>query len=140
MLMIVFILVVQNHAPKKFTCIDVITPETHYVFMYVSDHLQAFRVIKTFKPDCFLLEEHLPRMSGSHLSLSLHARRGLEWIPAIIFPSCHRDTAPENHRHLSHSSLLSNPYLEKLLKIIDMMLLFSGTLLLYSFSEPNALQ
>ena len=55
-----------------------------YKPVLATDSMQALEISRTIKPNLFLLDYYLPRMTGLELYDRLHAMEGLEEIPAIF--------------------------------------------------------
>jgi len=62
----------------------VISAETSYQTLWVTDGLQALKVVQDTKPDMFLLDYFLPLMDGIELYDRLHALKELETIPTVM--------------------------------------------------------
>lgn len=62
----------------------VISEETPYKPLVVTDGFEALKVTHDLKPNLFLLDYLLPRMDGIELYDQLHAMKGFQDIPAII--------------------------------------------------------
>ena len=78
------ILVVEDDELIGTFLAEAISQETAYHPLLVSDGFEALRVTHDIKPSLFLLDYRLPKMSGVELYDQLHAREGLETVPAII--------------------------------------------------------
>jgi DNA-binding response OmpR family regulator len=78
------ILVVEDDELIGAFLAEAISQETPYHPLLVSDGFEALRVTHDIRPSMFLLDYHLPRMNGIELYDELHAREGLETVPAIL--------------------------------------------------------
>jgi len=78
------ILVVEDDAAIGAFLTELISQETPYQSVLVTDSWQALRVVQEVKPILFLLNYHLPGMHGLNLYDRLHAIKELEHVPAII--------------------------------------------------------
>jgi CheY-like chemotaxis protein len=78
------ILIAEDDAAVGELLVQVITQETPHRAILVADSTRAFNIIEHLKPDLFLLDYHLPGMTGIELYDRLHATQGLEHIPAIL--------------------------------------------------------
>ena len=78
------ILITEDDAAVGELLVQVISQETPHRAILVADSSRAFTIIEHVKPDLFLLDYHLPRMTGIELYDRLHATEGLEHIPAIL--------------------------------------------------------
>ena len=78
------ILVVEDDELIGVFLSEAISQETAYHPLLVSDGFEALRVMHDIKPSLFLLDYRLPKMNGVELYDQLHAREGLETVPAIV--------------------------------------------------------
>jgi CheY-like chemotaxis protein len=119
--MIIFILVVQNNDLESLTFSEVAVYKTRYVFIHARDCSQALQIVQIFKPDCFLLEENLPNMSGQEFAISLHAQPKMVQVPTIIFNT--HSTLVTREQKTPYEVTPTIPNREILLVLIDKMLL-----------------
>lgn len=96
------ILVVVHESETAERLVQVIREETPYHPLRVADGRTACEVIRSVKPDLFLLDDHLPDMTGFDLYDHLHAIAGLEHVPALFL---HRPTPT----HAFDPSFVSSP-------------------------------
>ncbi len=78
------ILVVEDDELIGVFLSEAISQETAYHSLLVSDGFEALRVMHDIKPSLVLLDYRLPKMNGVELYDQLHAREGLETVPAIV--------------------------------------------------------
>lgn len=78
------ILVVEDDAGIGEFLVQALVQETAHHAHLVTDGFQALEIVKENPPDLFILDYHLPRMTGLDLYDQLHRTAGLEAIPAII--------------------------------------------------------
>ncbi|MFL5654148.1 MAG: response regulator [Ktedonobacteraceae bacterium] len=78
------ILVVEDDTDIGMLIDAVISAETSYQTLWVTDGLQALKVVQDTKPDMFLLDYFLPLMDGIELYDRLHALKELETIPTVM--------------------------------------------------------
>ena len=62
----------------------VISEETTYKPLVVTDGFEALKVTQEVKPNLFVLDYHLPGMDGIELYDRLHAEKAFQDIPALI--------------------------------------------------------
>jgi DNA-binding response OmpR family regulator len=78
------ILVVEDDELIGTFLAEAISQETPYHPLLVSEGLEALRATNDIKPSLFLLDYRLPKMNGLELYDHLHAKEGLETVPAIL--------------------------------------------------------
>ncbi|GHO86817.1 response regulator [Dictyobacter formicarum] len=76
-----------------------ITQETSFVAILVSDGFQALQMVKEIRPNLFILDYQLPRMSGIELYDQLHSIEELAHVPALML-SAHLPRHEINKRHI----------------------------------------
>jgi DNA-binding response OmpR family regulator len=79
-----FILIVEDDADISVFLQEAIKLEPHHHALIAVDGNHALEVVRQVKPDLFLLDYYLDKMTGIDLYHQLHATDGLEDIPAII--------------------------------------------------------
>ncbi len=84
--------------------VQTLNDQTSYQALLASDGFQALRMVKTLKPDLFVLDYQLPGMNGLKLYDRLCAAEGLEHIPTL-FMSANMPAGEAEKRHA--------PYIEK---------------------------
>lgn len=131
--MIIFILVVQNNDLESLMFSEVALYKTRYVFIHARDYPQALQIVQIFKPDCFLIEEKLPKACGHKFVASLHAQPRMEQVPTIIFNTRCTLVAQKKTSSLDEE-IPTIPDIEILMELIDKMLLFPVPLLQNAFS------
>ena len=93
-----------------------IEQETPYTPVWVATGHDALRVAQEHRPLLFVLNYHMPSMTGLQLYDQLHAILGLEMVPAIMVSA----TLP--HAELKHRGIigLDKPFdLDELLHLIE---------------------
>ncbi len=99
--------------------VDVLSLETSYQILLVTDAFQAMRAMHTIKPCLFITDYHLPQMDGIELYDHLCTTKELAHIPTIIM-SAHM---PEDEVQKRHLVGLNKPFeLDELLNIIARLL------------------
>lgn len=78
------ILIVEDDSDIGEFLVEILKSETPYHSMLVTDGLQALETIKTFLPDLFLLDYHLPHINGLTLYDQFQGREELRHIPALL--------------------------------------------------------
>ena len=78
------ILVVEDDVDIGMFVDTVISAETPYRTLWVTDGSQALKVVQDIKPDLLLLDYLLPLMDGIELYDRLHALKELETIPTVM--------------------------------------------------------
>lgn len=101
------ILIVEKDADSGTFLKEAIKLEPHYHVCVAVDSKEALAVVRQVKPDLFLLDYYLDRMTGIDLYTHLHATVGLEGIPAIILS----DNAAERIKEIvgHHLVYMSKP-------------------------------
>jgi DNA-binding response OmpR family regulator len=78
------ILVVEDDDSIGSLLVEVLSQETPYQAMLVTDGLQALQLVREVKPCLFITDYRLPHMSGIELYDRLCATKDLENTPTII--------------------------------------------------------
>jgi CheY-like chemotaxis protein len=93
--------------------------KSRYSAILVVDSMQALEMVKSLKPDLFLLDYYLPRMNGLELFDHLHGMPGLERVPAIFMSA----NPPRQEIEKRHLISVKKPFnLKDLLHTIDHLL------------------
>lgn len=77
-------LIVEDDASIGEVLVYAISQATPYKAIFAVDGFEALEIIKGIKPDLFILDYQLPRMTGIELYDRLQNTQGLAHIPAII--------------------------------------------------------
>ena len=113
------ILVVEDDADVGEFFIQALQQETAYQSMLATDGFQALKIVKSVKPNLFVLDYQLPHMNGIELYDHLHVTEGLEEVPAL-FMSANLPTGELEKRRVYY---LRKPFeLEELLQKIEELL------------------
>lgn len=113
------ILVVEDDADVGEFFVLALQQETPYQALLATDGFQALKLVKSVKPNLFVLDYLLPHMNGIELYDLLHATEGLEEVPAL-FMSANMPTGELEKRRVYY---LRKPVeLEELLQKIDELL------------------
>ncbi|MBV8822539.1 MAG: response regulator [Chloroflexi bacterium] len=78
------ILVVEDDNSIGDLLVDVLSQETPYKAVLVSDGFQALKAVTTMKPSLFITDYQLPYMDGIELYDRLRAKKELEDVPVLL--------------------------------------------------------
>jgi CheY-like chemotaxis protein len=78
------ILVVEDDNSIGDLLVDVLSQETPYKPVLVTDGFQALEAVTTMKPNLFITDYRLPYMNGIELYDRLHATKELENVPVLL--------------------------------------------------------
>ena len=113
------ILVVEDDVDVGEFFVLALKQETPYQSMLVADGLEALSLVKSIKPDLFVLDYQLPSMNGIELYDHLHTIKELENVPAL-FMSANLPTGELKKRRVYY---IKKPFeLEELLETIENLL------------------
>lgn len=113
------ILVIEDDDSIGPLLIAVLSQETPYKALLVTDAFQALKTVMSIKPCLFITDYHLPHMDGIELYDRLHSTIDMADTPAIIM-SAHLPAEEIKKRHLVS---LSKPFeLDELLDTIEKLL------------------
>jgi CheY-like chemotaxis protein len=113
------ILVVEDDADVGEFFVQALQQETPHQSILATDGFQALKIVKSIKPNLFVLDYQLPNMNGIELYDHLHATEGLEKVPAL-FMSANLPTGALEKRRVYY---LKKPVdLEDLLQKIEELL------------------
>jgi CheY-like chemotaxis protein len=79
------VLVVEDEEELGAFIVQALQQETPYQALFVTDGFQALKMVRSLKPNLFLLDYHLPSMDGIELYDQLRADEELEDIPVVMF-------------------------------------------------------
>jgi DNA-binding response OmpR family regulator len=103
------IVIVEDDTDIGPLLLQAITTEVHYQAVLVSEGTQALALVEHITPELFLLDYHLPGLTGIDLYERLRAHDGLEQVPVILM------SADPLASHLAQARGL--PYLKKPFKL-----------------------
>jgi CheY-like chemotaxis protein len=113
------ILVVEDDTDVGEFFVLAVRQETPYQCILAPDGFQALKIVRTLKPDLFVLDYQLPSMNGIELYDHLHATAELEAVPAL-FMSANLPTGELKKRRVYY---IKKPFeLDELLQQIDELL------------------
>ncbi|MBO0796590.1 MAG: response regulator [Ktedonobacteraceae bacterium] len=78
------ILIVEDDATLGKLLLEVLQEETNYQVHLVPDAETALNMLQTVTPELFLLDYHLPGMSGLELADQLRSREDGKHVPILI--------------------------------------------------------
>src|SRR5215469_10038202 len=78
------ILVVEDDSDLGDFFVQALKDETLHQVMLVTDGFQALKMVRSVRPDLFVLDYQLPSMDGIELYDHLHITEGLETVPALF--------------------------------------------------------
>lgn len=78
------ILIVEDDPDIGPVVLQAITSEDHYQAVLVSEAAQALSLVEHLTPELFLLDYHLPGLTGMELYDRLRMQNGLEHVPTIL--------------------------------------------------------
>jgi CheY-like chemotaxis protein len=113
------ILVVEDDADVGEFFVLALRQETPHQGILASDGFQALKIVRSLKPDLFVLDYQLPSMNGLELYDHLQATEGLEKVPTL-FMSANLPTGELKKRRVYY---IKKPFeLDELLQKIDELL------------------
>jgi CheY-like chemotaxis protein len=78
------VLVVEDDEDIGSFLIHAISLEMSLQALLAPNGYEALELVERYKPDLFLLDYHLPGINGIQLYDRLHAKNGLEHVPAVM--------------------------------------------------------
>jgi CheY-like chemotaxis protein len=78
------VLLVEDDVDIGEVLLEIITQETPYQAVLKTDGQEALAAVQSQKPDLFILDYHLPHMTGIELYDKLHAIEELALVPALM--------------------------------------------------------
>jgi len=103
------ILIVEDDTDIGPVMLQAITALDRYQAVLVSEGVQALSLVEHITPELFLLDYHLPGLTGIDLYDRLQAQSGLEHVPAILMSADRLACEPASTRGI--------PYLKKPFKL-----------------------
>ena len=114
------ILLVEDEKDIANVVKQVITEETPHRVFHVPDGMQALALVLTITPDLFILNYHLPYITGLALYDHFHTIKGLEHVPALLLSA---RMPPQDEIERRHIVSLHKPFdLDKLLDAVASLL------------------
>jgi CheY-like chemotaxis protein len=113
------ILVVEDDSDLGEFFVQALKDETPHQALLVTDGFQALKMVRSIKPDLFVLDYQLPSMDGIELYDHLHSIEGLESVPAL-FMSANVPTGELKKRRVYY---INKPFeLDDMFKTIESLL------------------
>ncbi len=78
------VLIVEDDEAIGEFLVQVIQQETPYQAVLAPDGFQALKMLRTLKPDLFILDYNLPYMNGLQFYDTIHTVKALEHLPVLI--------------------------------------------------------
>ena len=103
------ILIVEDDTDIGPVMLQAITALDRYQAVLVSEGVQALSLVEHITPELYLLDYHLPGLTGIDLYDRLQAQSGLEHVPAILMSADRLACEPASTRGI--------PYLKKPFKL-----------------------
>jgi len=103
------ILIVEDDTDIGPVLLQAITALDRYQAVLVSEGVQALSLVEHITPELYLLDYHLPGLTGIDLYDRLQAQSGLEHVPAILMSADRLACEPASTRGI--------PYLKKPFKL-----------------------
>jgi len=103
------ILIVEDDTDIGPVILQAITALDRYQAVLVSEGVQALSLVEHITPELYLLDYHLPGLTGIDLYDRLQAQSGLEHVPAILMSADRLACEPASTRGI--------PYLKKPFKL-----------------------
>jgi CheY-like chemotaxis protein len=113
------IFIVEDDADVGEFLIEAIKILTPYQVLLAHDGFQALKMVKTLKPDLFVLDYLLPGMNGLELYDHFRATEALEQVPTLFMSA----NMPEKEAEKRHAAYIKKPFeFEDLLQLIEQLL------------------
>ncbi|SRR5579884_2533034 len=113
------ILIVEDDVDVGEFLVQILNDQTPYQALLAPDGFQALKMVKTLKPDLFLLDYLLPGMSGLELHDHLHSTDELQHIPTLFMSA----NMPAIEAEKRHTSYVKKPFeVEEMLEVIRQLL------------------
>jgi CheY-like chemotaxis protein len=110
------ILVVEDDTDLGEFFVQAMKDETPHQAILVTDGFQALKMVRSIKPDLFVLDYQLPSMDGIELYDLLHTTEGLEAVPALFMSA----NAPIGELEKRRVYYIKKPFeLDDMLKAIE---------------------
>lgn len=113
------VLIVEDDADLGEFLVQALHDETSYQALLAPDGFQALKLIRSFKPDLFIIDYQLPEMDGLELYDQLQAAEEFREIPVVIISA----NPPREELEKRCISWISKPFeLEEMLQATEKLL------------------
>jgi CheY-like chemotaxis protein len=113
------VLMVEDDADLGEFLVQALHDETSYQALLATDGFQALKLIRSFKPDLFIIDYQLPEMDGLELYDQLHATEEFRDIPVVFISA----NPPREELEKRRISCISKPFeLEEMLQATEKLL------------------
>ena len=111
------ILLVEDDEEISAIIVRLLEQETRYKIIAVTDAIQALEIVNSIKPNVFILDYRLPGIDGLELFDRLHATKGLESVPTLMYSANSPSRKALQERHIT---FLAKPFeLDILLQAVE---------------------
>ena len=117
--MVKTVLIVEDEADLGEFLVQALHEETSYQALLATDGFQALKLIRSFKPDLFIIDYQLPEMDGLELYDQLQATEEFREIPVVFISA----NPPREELEKRRLSWISKPFeLEEMLQATEKLL------------------
>jgi CheY-like chemotaxis protein len=114
------ILIVEDEETISDFIVRFLEEETPYRAIAVINAIQAIELVDVIIPDLFILDYQMPGINGLELFDRLHATKGLDAVPALMFSA---NKIPLKALQERHIPFLMKPFdLGELLEVVEKLL------------------
>jgi CheY-like chemotaxis protein len=111
------ILLVEDDEEISEIIVRLLEQETRYKTIAVTNAIQALEVVNSIKPNVFILDYRLPGIDGLELFDRLHAIKGFEAVPTLMYSANSPSRKALQERHIT---FLAKPFeLDNLLQAVE---------------------
>lgn len=113
------ILVVEDDVDVGEFLVQIFNDQTPYQALLAPDGFQALKMVKTLKPDLFVLDYQLPGMNGLELHDHLMNAKELQHVPTLFMSA----NMPAIEAEKRHATYVKKPFeFEEMLEVIKQLL------------------
>jgi CheY-like chemotaxis protein len=111
------ILLVEDDEEISEIIVRLLEQETRYKTIAVTNAIQALEIVNSIKPSVFILDYRLPGIDGLELFDRLHAIKGFEAVPTLMYSANSPSRKALQERHIT---FLAKPFeLDNLLQAVE---------------------